>query len=151
MNKNFIKLVNTLREKRQEKGLSMNGLAEHIGINHSLISKLENTNSERIDLIMFLKICEVLEINPIELLVETEYLSINNLVYKYFQIEAYDEDDELVGAYCVKALNEKIALSYVKNRLKNINKNMDDDIISQLDFYITELDSNDFERDFMEI
>ena len=150
MNKNFIKLINTLRNKRQEKGLSMNGLADAIGVNHFFISRLENTNSERIDLIMYLKICEVLEIDPVALLVETEYLSINDMAYKYFQIEVYDEDEELVGAYCVKTLNERIALNYIKNRLKNTYEDINDEVINQLDFYITELDSNDFEDEFLE-
>ncbi|MEE9368504.1 MAG: helix-turn-helix transcriptional regulator [Pontiella sp.] len=54
-----------LRDKRNEKGLTMRQLAERMGVIHSWIGKVE-LGERRLDVIEYLHYCKALEIDPIE-------------------------------------------------------------------------------------
>ncbi|ATD07470.1 helix-turn-helix transcriptional regulator [Pseudoalteromonas piscicida] len=59
------KLTKWLKSKRHEKGHTMRSLAQVLGTPHSFIGKIEN-QERRLDVIEFLRYCEVLEVDPYE-------------------------------------------------------------------------------------
>jgi transcriptional regulator with XRE-family HTH domain len=62
-----LELVRLLRDERKRRGLSLNRLAAHAGLNQSTVSRLES-NPENPTLDSLLRVAEVLEVNLGELL-----------------------------------------------------------------------------------
>ena len=60
-----VKLTGWLKDKRKEKGYTMNTLAEILGKPHSFIGKIEN-QERRLDVVEFVHYCNALEIDPEE-------------------------------------------------------------------------------------
>lgn len=50
-------------QRRQELGLTQRQLAERLGVIYSLISKIE-TGDRRLDVLEFIEYCQILELNP---------------------------------------------------------------------------------------
>jgi ribosome-binding protein aMBF1 (putative translation factor) len=54
-----------LRDKRQEKGLSIRALAEMLERHHSIVGKIEQSR-RKIDVVEFVEYCRVLNVDPHE-------------------------------------------------------------------------------------
>ncbi len=54
------KLISWLKEKREEKGLTMRALADKLGTQHTLIGKVEQ-GERRLDVVEFIKYCDAME------------------------------------------------------------------------------------------
>ena len=94
----YLKLANIIKTRRNEKGISTRKLAEKIGISHAEISRFENGLKPSFYLIPFVKMCEELELDIEDLLIEVGLLSeiedkkyevkIKNVNEDYFEIMA---------------------------------------------------------------
>ena len=71
----YLKLANIIKTRRNEKGISTRKLAEKIGISHAEISRFENGLKPSFYLIPFVKMCEELELDIEDLLIEVGLLS----------------------------------------------------------------------------
>ena len=71
----YLKLANIIKTRRNEKGISTRKLAEKIGISHAEISRFENGLKPSFYLIPFVKMCEELEFDIEDLLIEVGLLS----------------------------------------------------------------------------
>ena len=79
----YLKLANIIKTRRNEKGISTRKLAEKIGISHAEISRFENGLKPSFYLIPFVKMCEELELDIEDLLIEVGLLSeIENKKYE---------------------------------------------------------------------
>ncbi len=58
-------LTSWLKQKRTEKGLTMRQLGALLDVHHSIIGKIE-TGQRRLDVVEFVKYCEILEADPHE-------------------------------------------------------------------------------------
>jgi len=58
-------LLNWLRSKRHERGISMRELGEKLEIHHSWVGKIEQ-GERRLDIVEYLRVCNALEIDPHE-------------------------------------------------------------------------------------
>ncbi len=61
----YQRLANWLKAQREAKNLTMRQLSEIMGTTHSFIGKVEQ-RERRLDVIEFLRYCEVLEVSPVE-------------------------------------------------------------------------------------
>jgi transcriptional regulator with XRE-family HTH domain len=61
----YAKLLDWLRQKRQEKQLTMRQLGKKMGIHHSWVGKVEQ-GERRLDIVEYLRICDALGIDPHE-------------------------------------------------------------------------------------
>lgn len=59
------KLRQWLKQKREERGLSIRAAAELFGRHHSIIGKIEQER-KRIDIAEFVEYCQVLDVDPHE-------------------------------------------------------------------------------------
>lgn len=59
------KLTQWLREKREESGLSIRGLAKMLGWHHSIVGKIEQ-GERRLDVVEFIQVCQALDAEPHE-------------------------------------------------------------------------------------
>ena len=99
----YLKLANIIKTRRNEKGISTRKLAEKIGISHSEISRFENGLKPSFYLIPFVKMCEELELDIEDLLIEVGLLSeiedkkyevkVTNVNEDYFEIEARNQKE----------------------------------------------------------
>ncbi len=60
-------LTEYLRNSRKEAGLTIRQLAEKMDVHHSIIGKIE-TGERRLDVIEFIEYCQVLDIEPTEII-----------------------------------------------------------------------------------
>lgn len=58
------KLISWLKEKREERGLTMRELASLLGAQHTLIGKVEQ-GERRLDVVEYIKYCSALKVSPI--------------------------------------------------------------------------------------
>jgi len=61
----YTALRSWLKQKREEKGLSLRDVAELVGRHHSVIGKMEQ-DRRKIDVVEFVEYCLALEIDPKE-------------------------------------------------------------------------------------
>ncbi len=61
----YTALRSWLKQKREEKGLSLRDVAELVGRHHSVIGKMEQ-DRRKIDVVEFVEYCLALEIDPTE-------------------------------------------------------------------------------------
>ena len=61
----YARLLEWLRDQRNEKGVTTRGLGEHLGVVHTWVSKIE-LGERRLDLIEYIQYCKALEIDPHE-------------------------------------------------------------------------------------
>lgn len=71
--KNYKILINLLRSKREERGITQTQLAELLGIEQAVLSKIE-TYERRLDIIELRTICAAMNISFINFIVEVESL-----------------------------------------------------------------------------
>lgn len=77
MKNDYILLSEILRSRRMELGYSQRSLARAVGIHHSSINDIENGFRKRWDLTSLIDICNVLELNFVDVLVLSNYLPLN--------------------------------------------------------------------------
>ena len=61
----YARLRQWLRDKREEKKLTMRELAERMNVIHSWVGKVE-LGERRLDLIEYVQYCKAIEVDPIE-------------------------------------------------------------------------------------
>ena len=79
---NYLLLGSILKNKRMEKGFSKNKLAQHIGISQPEVTRIENGIRTVPNLITLINMCEILDIDFINLLKVTGYVDKKNLLGK---------------------------------------------------------------------
>lgn len=104
MKNNYKLLIKIIKDKRIEMGYSQRTLAKMLNISYSTISKLERFERNQVGLVNFIKICECLELDFINLLVVTNYLPAKYLkkepIIKVTIEEKYC-DSKLKKDYCI--------------------------------------------------
>ena len=100
----YLKLANIIKTRRNEKGISTRKLAEKIGISHAEISRFENGLKPSFYLIPFVKMCEELELDIEDLLIEVGLLSEieDKLIKLIRKCNARGGTDNISIAYLVK-------------------------------------------------
>ncbi len=68
MKYDYMKLIEIIKNKRIEKGLSMRKLGVEAGVSHTEISKIENGIRPTFSFYILAKICEVLDIDIVNLM-----------------------------------------------------------------------------------
>lgn len=154
MRYNYLKIAEIIKEKRLESGMSQRQLGEIAGISHTEIGTIEKGMKLNYSLLILIKLCEVLDIDFVELLKTAGYIE-NNTTKKY-KVIAQNKNEE---TYLVRAKNYQDACKNVYEFIKknNIfgNKNIgrirfnvsetDEDISDELD--INELFKEDDEEE----
>ena len=79
---NYLLLGSILKNRRIEKGLSKNKLAQYIGISQTEVTRIENGIRTVPNIITLIYMCEVLELDFINLLKITGYVDSKNLIMK---------------------------------------------------------------------
>ncbi len=64
---------NLIKEKRKEKGLTLQNVADHLGLSKMTVSKWENGQVQNIRRTNLIPLCNLLDISPIELIDGIEY------------------------------------------------------------------------------
>lgn len=124
MDERLENLINILKKERIKKEYSMRALAKECGFNHSYIFDLEHSFSNKIDLIKLLKICEVLDVDFYELLIESG-LIFSDKEFQCYEIDVY-LDDELFYKFDVSESTEERAIDLLENYLYQRNLINDD-------------------------
>ncbi len=112
MKYDYMKLIEIIKNKRIEKGLSMRKLGVEAGVSHTEISKIENGIRPTFSFYILAKICEVLDIDIVNLMEDVGLLKEKK--EKLFYV-MFKNDEEYV--FKVHAIDEmtaaKIALDFV--------------------------------------
>ena len=82
MKYNYLSLGEILKQKREEKGLSKNKLAQYIGVSQPEITRIENGTRVVPNLITLINLCEILNIDFVKLLKITGFIDNKNLKMK---------------------------------------------------------------------
>lgn len=59
------RLIEWLKQQRQQKGLSMRDLAIRLDVPHSFIGKIEQ-GERRLDVVEYLQYCDILDVSPFD-------------------------------------------------------------------------------------
>ncbi len=121
---NYYLLGEILRERRIEKGLSKNKLAQYVGISQPEVTRIENGTRTVPNIITLIYMCEVLDLDFINLLKITGYVDEKNLIIKgNFDMRKYKnnskKDKEL--EFVVYADNEEKAIKIVEDVLEELD------------------------------
>ena len=79
---NYYLLGEILKERRIEKGLSKNKLAQYVGISQPEVTRIENGIRTIPNIVTLIYFCEVLDLDFIELLKVTGFVDEKNLIMK---------------------------------------------------------------------
>ncbi len=79
--KNYKILIALLRSKREERGITQTQLSELLGIEQTVLSKIE-TYERRLDIIELRSICAAMNISFIDFIIEAESLFLPDTVKK---------------------------------------------------------------------
>ena len=84
-----------IKEKREAAGLSMKKLGESCGVSDSEILKIENGTRVTPNWVILCKISKVLSFNPVQLLVDTGNINIQDIEpsYKINGLSSLNEDE----------------------------------------------------------
>lgn len=77
MKYNYLFIGNFLRNKRLEMNYSIRSLARQVGMSDTELSRWENGERINYNLILLIRLCDILNINFIRLLKASEYLPLN--------------------------------------------------------------------------
>ncbi len=121
---NYYLLGEILRKRRIEKGLSKNKLAQYVGISQPEVTRIENGTRTVPNIITLIYMCEVLDLNFINLLKITGYVDEKNLIMKGdFDMKKYKvnakKDKEL--EFIVYADDEEKAIKVVEEVLEELD------------------------------
>ena len=144
----YLKLANIIKTRRNEKGISTRKLAEKIGISHAEISRFENGLKPSFYFIPFIKMCQVLEIDIEDLLIEVGLLE--EIIDKKYEVKVTNVDEDY---FEIEAKSEKEAAIIVAKFIIE-NEIIDIDSSIPIKFEVDELEEEteeDFEEDEDEI
>ena len=80
------KVMQIIREQRIKKGYSQRRLAKTIGLHHSTYNDIENNKIKKVDLIIIIKLCNVLDLDLSYVLKnDMEYKLIDNYFYNKYK------------------------------------------------------------------
>ena len=116
MRYNYLKIAEIIKEKRLESGMSQRQLGEIAGISHTEIGTIEKGMKLNYSLLILIKLCEVLDIDFVELLKTAGYIE-NNSTKKY-KVIAQNRNEE---TYLVRAKNYHDACKNVYEFIKRNN------------------------------
>lgn len=121
---NYYLLGEILRERRIEKGLSKNKLAQYVGISQPEVTRIENGTRTVPNIITLIYMCEILGLDFINLLKITGYVDEKNLIMKgNFDMRKYKvnakKDKEL--EFIVYADDEEKAIKIVEEVLEDLD------------------------------
>lgn len=142
---NYLLLGSILKNRRIEKGFSKNKLAQHIGISQPEVTRIENGIRTVPNLITLINMCEILDIDFINLLKVTGYVDSKNLLKKGLnEMKKYKVQVKKIKQLEVEveAENEEIAMEMAQDFL---------DKIDELDTEIPDLTTDYFEIEAEEI
>lgn len=140
MKYNYLKIARILKEKRLESGMSQRQLASLVGINHSEITRIEHGERVNYNLINLIKICEVLDIDFNNLLVNCGYIETEKIYTYEIIVRKYDEE-----YYKVNGKNEEDAIDILTDFLVK-NHKIDTKNQDKIDFYIRESEERNDEK-----
>ena len=117
MEYDYIKLIDILKNKRIEKGLSMRELGIKVGVSHTEISKIEHGVRPNFSFYILAKICKILDIDIVNLMEEIGI--INKKEEKLFYVMFKNDEEYLFKVHAIDDMSAaKIALDFVtENRL----------------------------------
>lgn len=151
---NYYLLGEILKERRIEKGLSKNKLAQYVGISQPEVTRIENGIRTIPNIVTLIYFCEVLDLDFIELLKVTGFVDEKNSIMKgNFDMKKYKvnakKDKEL--EFIVYADSEEKATEIVQDVLdevdlfdKKINPSIDEFI--EIEAVETEENKEDFKE-----
>lgn len=128
---NYIELAKILSETRKKSKISMRKLAFAVGVSHAEIARIESGNREAPNVVTIIKMCEVLGLNPIIILLKTNFFTIemlddlfnthNQIVNKYDRNNSKIKPDMLYefANFLEKFLSESFLLNEENNNIKN--------------------------------
>ena len=70
----YYKLAKILKDRRNQLKLTIRDIEDLIDVSHSEISRIENGFKPKIDVVTLIKLCEILDLDFVNLLKETNYL-----------------------------------------------------------------------------
>lgn len=151
---NYLLLGSILKNRRIEKGLSKNKLAQYIGISQPEVTRIENGIRTVPNIITLIYMCEILELDFINLLKVTGYVDSKNLIMKgNFDMRKYKvnakKDKEL--EFIVYADNEEQAIKIVTEVLEDLDLTDEEiDKISKIIIDVEEEKIEERQEDFEE-
>lgn len=73
----YIELTKWLKYNREQKKITLRGLAKKLHISHSIVWGIENS-SRRLDVLEYMEYCKALDLDPLEGI---------NIIQKYYKID----------------------------------------------------------------
>lgn len=149
---NYYLLGEILRERRIELGLSKNKLAQYVGISQPEVTRIENGTRTVPNIITLIYMCEVLNLNFINLLKITGYVDRKNLIMKgNFDMKKYKvnakKDKEI--EFIVYADDEEKAIKIVEEVLEDLD--LSDEELEKISKIIIDVEEQELEEKQEEI
>lgn len=136
-----------IRSERIAKGISIRGLAREIGISDTELSRIENGERKNLQIEPIIKICEILDIDFVDLLKRTGYLKTGELraydvvvehgnkeyftrIYAENDNEAFDKADEFIENNLPKGLDDGYGVT-----ISDVDENYDSESCETCEYY----------------
>ncbi len=151
---NYYLLREILKERRIEKGLSKNKLAQYVGISQPEVTRIENGIRTIPNIVTLIYFCEVLDLDFIELLKVTGFVDEKNLIMKRnFDMKKYKvnakKDKEL--EFIVYSESEEQALKIIEEVLEDLELSDEElEKISKIIIDVEEQELEERQEDFKE-
>ena len=151
---NYYLLGEILKERRIEKGLSKNKLAQYVGISQPEVTRIENGIRTIPNIVTLIYLCEVLDLDFIELLKVTGFVDEKNSIMKgNFDMKKYKvnakKDKEL--EFVVYSESEEQALKIIEEVLEDLELSDDElEKISKIIIDVEEQELEERQEDFKE-
>lgn len=151
---NYYLLGEILKERRIEKGLSKNKLAQYVGISQPEVTRIENGIRTIPNIVTLIYFCEVLDLDFIELLKVTGFVDEKNLIMKgNFDMKKYKvnakKDKEL--EFIVYSESEEQALKIIEEVLEDLELSDEElEKISKIIIDVEEQELEERQEDFKE-
>lgn len=143
-----------MKERRIEKGLSKNKLAQYVGISQPEVTRIENGIRTIPNIVTLIYFCEVLDLDFIELLKVTGFVDEKNLIMKgNFDMKKYKvnakKDKEL--EFIVYSESEEQALKIIEEVLEDLELSDEElEKISKIIIDVEEQELEERQEDFKE-
>ena len=151
---NYYLLGEILKERRIEKGLSKNKLAQYVGISQPEVTRIENGIRTIPNIVTLIYFCEVLDLDFIELLKVTGFVDEKNSIMKgnfdmkKFKVNA-KKDKKL--EFIVYSESEEQALKIIEEVLEDLELSDDElEKISKIIIDVEEQELEERQEDFKE-
>ena len=146
MEYNYTKLANIIKNARIKKGITQRQLGEMIGLSHTEIVRFENGLKPSISTVPFIKMCQVLDLDLIDLVTDVGlyelkedklfYVMFKNKNTNIFKVHAKNEIEAVKIAVDIVCENELIELDKsLKNVLIGCAENLEDFDDAVVDYF----------------